>query len=326
MNERYLWDKSGASDPEVARLEALLVRFRHAPTQEPELPAGARRAPAPEVLPAEPAARESRWKRVVVLAVAAAAMVCVWVFLGPEEPRVRGYSVVGEGGASIVRVGDELETGDDRAQMKIAELGHVAVEPRSRVRVEDCGTLAHRLFLEEGAIRARILGEPREFQVGTPSGLTVDLGCEYTLEVAPGGNAILEVFTGQVAFEFEGRSVYVPEGALCLSTPDRGPGWPVFRDATSEFKQAAALLQSQGHFDSIEQEDAFFDGSRDDTLTLWHAFDDPRTSPEIARRAYERLSKIFPKPEGVTDDGLLSGDPSMRAAWMEAMKPSWRTG
>jgi hypothetical protein len=337
MNERYLWDKSGERDPEIERLETLLARFRHAPTAEPELPVGAQAAAAPDVAvesvevavesaemqsPSE--ARVSRAKQGLVLAAAAAAMVCVWLFLGPEEPVVRGYRVVGLEGNRLVRAGEEVATGDERAEMKIAELGHVAVEPQSRVRVDDCGELAHRLYLERGSIHAQILGDPREFQVGTPAGLTVDLGCEYTLAVAPDGRALLEVLTGQVAFEFEGRSVYVPAGAACVSTPDRGPGLPLFEDSTREFKQAVAAVESRGALDSVEQAAALFEGTREDTLTLWHLFDDPRTPPELVTRAFARLSRVFPKPEGVTDGGLLSGDRGMRAAWMEAMKPSWR--
>ncbi len=330
MNERYLWDKSGESDPEIARLETLLARFRHAPPAEPELPVG---APANAVsnvvdaevdLPGTPDARGSRAKRVFVLLAAAAAMVCVWFFLGPERPVVRGYPVVGLEGRHVVRVGDEVTTGEEPAELQIAGLGHVSVEPQSRVRVEDCGELAHRLYLESGSIRARILGEPRAFQVGTPAGLTVDLGCEYTLAVAPDGRALLEVLTGQVAFEFDGRAVYVPAGAACVSTPERGPGLPLFKDSTNAFKQAVATLESHGRLDSAEQEAALFDGTREDTLTLWHLFDDARTPAELALRAFERLSKVFPKPEGATDAGLLSGDREMRASWMEAMKSSWR--
>lgn len=332
MNERYLWDKGGEADPEIARLETLLARFRHAPTAIPELPPGAHATTPPGAQATTPidaaeaprTTRSVRAKQVFVIAAAAAAMACVWFFLGPEQPLVRGYYVASNAGQRLVRAGDEVATGDESARMQIAGLGEVAVEPQSRVRVEDCGELAHRLFLERGAIRARISAEPRAFQVATPSGLTVDLGCEYKLEVAPDGRARLEVLTGQVAFEFDGRGVYVPAGAVCVSTPDRGPGLPLFADSTSAFKQAVATLESHGRLDTPEQEAALFDGTREDTLTLWHVFDGPHTTAELVVRAYARLSKIFPKPEGVTEPGLLSGDRAMRAAWMETMKPSWR--
>src|SRR6185436_6888669 len=93
MEERYLWDKSGEADPEIARLESLLTRFRHAPTSAPELSAGARGTTPEDTADVPRAARGSRAKQVLVLLAAAAAIAGVWFFLGPEQPLVRGYYV-----------------------------------------------------------------------------------------------------------------------------------------------------------------------------------------------------------------------------------------
>ena len=61
--------------------------------------------------------------------------------------------------------------------------------------------------------------EPQVFQVGTPAGWSIDLGCEYDLAVDDGGAALLEVRTGRVAFRAAGREVIVPRGFGCRTAP-----------------------------------------------------------------------------------------------------------
>ncbi len=306
--DEYLWDRSGPPDPEVRRLEGLLSRYRWRG-----------RAAAPR----KPSRLLSFRLGAAIAAGIAAAVLIVWA-VRREDPS--GYRLIGVEGRDLVRAGEEISTGPSQsARVEIGWLGHVDVEPNSQLKVEDCGRNAHRLFLSRGSVSARIWAQPRLFRIGTSAGDAIDLGCAYRLEVAPDGNvSTLRVTTGQVAFEFEGREIYVPAGAVCVSVQGRGPGAPVFEDSTPEFKATVAAAEFAPRCDAGLVQRVIDLAAREDTLTLWHLFTSQRTDPELRRAVYEKLSKVFPKPKGVDETGLFAGDESMCDAWKEEMKPAWR--
>lgn len=305
----YLWDRSGAPDPEVRRLEELLGRHGWK---------GARGF-------AEPKSRRSFRLAAALAAGLAVAALSVWAFRRPAI--ADGYRLVGVEGRDLVRAGEDLATGASSARLEIGGIGHVDVEPNSRLQVSDCGPGGHRLFLERGSVSARIWAPPRQFRIGSPAGETIDLGCAYKLDVTPDGLVSkLSVSTGQVAFEFDGREVYVPAGAACESVRGRGPAAPVFESASAAFKDAVSRVEFGGGADPDAVGRMIGLAERRDTLTLWHLFASKRSSPELQRALFARLASEFPvKPEeGLTETGLLAGEPAMRSAWMDAMKSVWR--
>lgn len=329
MDDRYLWDKSGPADPEVARLERLLAPRAWAPDARSAAELERALADGPARASRRVPARATRPPRRLVLAgslAAVAALVVALALLGPRPDERRGeteragYRVHGLAGRERVAVGEELVVAGE-ATLEIADLGEVTVEPGSRVGVVAAGADLHRLTLAEGALRARILAPPRLFQVDTPAGLTTDLGCEYTLRVLPDGSAEMAVLSGQVAFELDGREVYVPAGAACTSSPATGPSAPLFADAAPAFRAAVERAERAPEPASADLDVIAGIDRREDGLTLFHLLDAP--SPALRERAFARLSDLFPKPPGATDAELRVPGPA-RAAWLEAMKPHWR--
>lgn len=307
----YLWRKSGAPDPEVEQLERLLGRYRLG------------QVPWTDEAPA----RQAKARRIpfrLVLAIAAGIAVAALIFWAFGGSRSSGYRVIGLEGRDVVRAGEGFSTGSESgARLEISWLGHVDVEPNSRVTVEDCGRDAHRLFLERGSVKAKIWAQPRLFQIGTPAGNSIDLGCAYELDVADDKTSRLRVTTGQVAFEFEGREIYVPAGWTCISDPRLGPGAPIHDEATEEYRRALAAVEFAPDPDPA-QVAIVLDVGYEGTLTLWHLLISDRTAMSFRHAAFEKLAKAYPKPGPVTEAGLLAGDARMRAEWLEVMKPSWR--
>ena len=317
----YLWDRSGAPDPEVARLETLLRPLGH---QAGTAPPGFR----PQQRPWSSRA----WRVGRPLLSAAAALVlgfAAWFLSGglgggwtvqqlAGAPRVDGVSLDRD---SLLRRGGELVTDEaSRARIDIGRIGRVDVEPGSRVSLVTAGTREHRLALDRGTIHARIWAPPRFFFVDTPSAQAIDLGCAFTLRVDESGAGRLRVTHGWVQFAYGGREAYIPQGAVGETRPGVGPGTPRYEDAPALF--AAALEQLDfGEGDARTRAAAVqvvLDAARPrDALTLWHLL--ARVNPPDRVRVYERLAQLAPPPSHISRDAVLGGDRQALEAWWDSL-------
>jgi len=307
MSERYLWDKGGPPDASVQRLERLLGRYRLAGDA------------AKLGLPARPRARSS-----ALLWLAAAAVVALASYAGLRSlardaaGAVPAYAVEGLAGMRSASAGEAIETGGSQATLRVASLGEVVVEPGSRLEVEDCGEQAHRLFLRRGSVRASITAAPRQFQIGTPAGLTVDLGCRYELTVDSAGRSRLAVLHGRVAFEGAGRKVLVPSGAWCEATREEGPLVPFAGETPDALVEAVRAVERHPAPETGAVEVAL--GSSG--LTLWHLYRNG-ASPELRERALEKVLELYPLPRGVSEARVRAGEARAIAAWEESVARRW---
>lgn len=314
MSSEHLWDPGADPDPDVRRLEHLLARYRHV---ERGAPAWTR--------PSRP-----RWPWFA--AAAAAVIVCTWTawrFLRPADEAA--YRVEGLAGVARVRAGEHVETdATGSARIEIAALGHVDVGGATRVRIDDCGTAGHHLYLERGRVSASILAAPRVFQIDTPAGRTIDLGCAYEIEVDDSGVAHVSVTSGQIEFVVDGRELYVPAQASCEARPGLGATWPKFADTSGALNDVVAIASGAKMLSTGGDDVKVVDGllaacTERDTLTLWHVFDSTLPAPWIRERVYDRLVREFPLPPGIDEAAVLAGDREARRAWRDEMSSRWRT-
>jgi hypothetical protein len=317
--EPYLWDGTGTPDPDVVRLEKALGVLRH--KSRPLV------VPARTVEPRRRLAAPRPW-----LAAAAALVIMTagaWFALSLRSstwrvravagvPAVAGRSVT-EGGR--LSPGEWLVTdGSARARVAVGNIGSVDVEPNTRVQLVASGAREHRMALERGTIHARIWAPPMFFYVNTEAAVAVDLGCAYTLQIDSGGAGLLRVTHGWVGFEREGRTTYVPEGAVCVTRADKGPGTPRYDDAPSGYGEALLLLDF-GRADDPGRAAALdlvvSAARRRDGLSLWHLL--TRGSPEERARVYDRLAELVPPPAGVSREKVLAGDRQALDRWWDQL-------
>jgi hypothetical protein len=241
-----------------------------------------------------------------------------------EVARLEGAPKVGteriEGNGKLA-VGQWLETdATSRAQISVANIGHVEIEPNSRVQLIETNPTEHRLAMTHGRLHAMISAPPRLFIVETPSATAVDLGCSYTLEVDKAGRSILHVTSGWVALELKGRESIVPAGAYCVTQPGKGPGTPYFDDASEKFRDALTRLDFQnGGAKALSV--VLAEAREYDTLTLWHLLSRVRGAER--GRVYDRMAALVTPPAGVTKEGIMKLDKGMLNLWKKGLEWAW---
>jgi hypothetical protein len=330
MQDDYLWDGSGAPDPEIQRLESLLAPFRHAEGSL-ELPAE---------IPAAPSLRMPWIPRLAAAAVVLLALgIGIFFSFGPAETPATGPSwdvgnlegapEIGSRALSVdpsatakLYVGQTLTTNSSsRATLSENDLGQIQIDPNSRVRLLQSGPNHKRLQLDVGTIHAAIWAPPGQFVVDTPSAIAVDLGCAYTLQVAPDGSGTIRTTLGWVGFHLNGRDSFIPAGAMCSTRPKVGPGIPYFEDSSEAFRQALYVYDraEESSSDSSNALATLLSQARPrDALTLWHLISRVAAG-EPRAEVYERLAALVPPPSGVTREGMLQLDPHMLDLYWNAL-------
>lgn len=230
-------------------------------------------------------------------------------------PRIAAQLVQGD---TRLGVGQWLETDNaSRARVSVASIGEVRLEPNSRLRLVQTSATDHRVELARGTLHALIWAPPRLFFVETPGATAVDLGCAYTLTVDREGGGVLEVTSGYVALEHQGRESIIRSGFKCLTRARQGPGTPFAADAPEPLQAALARLDFSRNAGAAALATVLEHARADDAITLWHLL----TRPDPAQRArvFDALAKFQPPPAGVTREGIGAGDAAMRRAWADEL-------
>lgn len=310
MREAYLWDRSGDVDPEVEEFERVLSQFR--PSRPLRQPA---RAWMPQAIaaclllaaagslfvPLAPSAQETPWQVLTVNG---------QVELGPRLARA----------TAMLCANQSLRTDSaSHATLEAGEVGRIEVDPATELRVVESASSRQRLSLDRGTIHALIWAPPRQFVVDTPSSRAIDLGCKYTLTVEPSGSGLLKVEFGWVAFQFRGREAFIPAGAVCRTSRERGPGTPYFEGSSPAFQRAvedfdrtatrpcAVTAQDCGEREALER--LLPQATPKDAMTLWHLLARARAGERAA--IFDRFVQLVGMPHGVSREGILAGDPAM---------------
>ncbi|MBV8545651.1 MAG: hypothetical protein JO093_02940 [Acidobacteria bacterium] len=292
MNDDYLWDGSGEPDAEVQKLEGLLGRYRSA-------------APMPDFKRVAVIRRRPRWP----FAVAAASIVCAILgairFYTPANRwRATDESGVADVPHAILRAGDVVRTERGSVRLQSPAVGTIDLGANTTVRLIENRSKRHRLALAAGTIHAKTTSPPGVFVIDTPKARAIDLGCEYTLTITPGGGGELHVIAGWVDLTHGYEQSLVPQGASAMITSDGALSVPVFDDATPAFHAAVRDHDVSTIVAHARMRDAF---------TLLNLF--CLATPDERMLLYDRLNQLVPAPASITRESVRYWAPSSTELW-----------
>lgn len=339
MNDDSLWNADSSRDPELDRVERALAKHR--------------RPARPLIDLATLEAHRPRPKRSLSLGrslLAAGMLLGATVLLrtantpstsdGPRSGATP-YSLETIEGAVAVSVDDrELRTSntrlppgsvitsgkDGRARLRVDRVGSMILEQDSRMRIDD--SIAHDdssgyfVHLDKGSLRATIFAAPRLFQIGTPGGIAVDLGCIYRATVRTDGSTLLTVESGAVSFEALDHKVYVPRDAEAVAKPGRGPGTPVWSDSPSEYKSDVEALDAATEPSQDLLARVLAPNESRATLTYAHLL--THASASVRTAALDRVIAIEKKALELDRDALLRGDRRETQRLIDLFRNDWR--
>jgi hypothetical protein len=243
---------------------------------------------------------------------------------GWQVARLDGSAQVGNGSASVsmgLRAGQVLRTAKNSTLMLEDDtLGRVDLGPESELRAAS----NRQLQLHRGKLHAFIWAPARQFVVDTPSARAVDLGCEYTIDVNSGGDGLLKVAMGWVAFQFDGHESFIPAGAQCITRKRTGPGIPYYEDAPAALAQSVANLERG---DTAALNGILAAARPRDGLTLWHLL--TRVPAEDRGAVFDRFTELVKLPPDVSRERVLRKDPEMiDLCWnaLELQNTGWWRG
>ena len=274
MNDDYLWDRSGAPDPEVERLERVLapLGYQHR----------------------EPRPRRARW----VAAAAVIGVAAALVLMVAPTAQDTSWQVAG----AALHKGQVVRTGSAAVTLEAESVGRIDLAPHSELTA----SAEKKLTLRSGELHAFIWAPAREFVVDTPSASAVDLGCEYTLNVDGNGDGLLRVKLGWVAFQVGDREAFIPAGAQCVTRKKGGPGIPYFEDAPAVLRDRVAAYERG---DSSVLGGLLAAARPHDGLTLWHLL--TRVAERDRGAVFDRFRELVQVPAEVTREGVVGGNAKM---------------
>lgn len=281
-DDSYLWDKSGAADPDIVQLERALGPY----VAPPYRPLRTRRSIG--------------WPLAIAAAVVLSAM--LWRLSRPAA------SIWQLDSGRTLALGEVVRTGPGQhARLEASAVGSLRLEPNSALQIVNAQPGQQRLVLTRGTLHALIWAPSQSFAVETPAGTSIDLGCAYTLAVDDQGAGLVTVSAGWVAFQAGQRESFIPAGAACRTRRGAGPSLPYFTDAPNAF------LESLSRWESNQELDGLLQAARaKDALTLWHLLQRTKGGPR-RRQVARRLAALVPPMDAAA---LERGDPAaLNQAW-----------
>ena len=191
--------------------------------------------------------------------------------------------------------------GDSQLTLRADDLGSIDLFPDSEIRA----STTRQVKLNRGKLHAFIWARPGQFVVDTPSSRAIDLGCEYTINVDPAGDGLLQGRHGLGGISIRrARELHPRRGAVRHPQAYRARA---FRTMKIPPRRCSRPWDGFERGDRGSLPVILAEARPRDGLTLWHLLTRvPRPKNESA--VFDRFAQLVAVPAGRTKEAVLRRD------------------
>lgn len=204
-----------------------------------------------------------------------------------------------------IRDGQFIITNDSsRAELYIADIGRVIVEPNTKLMIIKGEDGKNRISVEYGTVDAQMKPVPDPISFVLPSAIAYDQGGSYKLTVDSTGDGLFYVKEGKVEVVSGDRQSVVPAGSLVMTKNGVGVGTPFSANSSSVFKKALYNFDF-GSCDLSCVTTIVNEATSFDAVTLVNML--PKVDQDLKDKVYSKAIVIAPPPPKVPRADSLPG-------------------
>ena len=222
-----------------------------------------------------------------------------------------------------IRDGEYIITNDtSRAELLIADIGKVIVEPNTKLMIVKGEDGKNRLSVIYGTIDADMKKVQNPVPVELPSALAMDDGGSYKLTVDESGDGLFYVRSGQVEVVSGSKQSVVPAGNLVMTKKDKGVGTPFNQNSSSVFKKALYNFDF-GNCDVSCVNTILNSADKNDAVSLVNLIQD--VDNEYKDQVYTKVASFVSPPRPIPKDSIPFFDENEIEDWVEKIEVTVNT-
>ncbi len=210
-----------------------------------------------------------------------------------------------------------LTNSDSRAELVVADLGKVIIEPNSKVIFVKSADGDKRILVEYGTINTVMNPNTKDFFVEMPSAVATDNGGSYMITIDSTGDGLVFVKSGKVEVASPNREAIVPAGNLVLTKKNLGVGTPFNENSSAKFKSALFNFDF-GNCEGSCVKTLINNAKMSDAVTLVNLI--PNVDKEYSDQVYTKLANFVPPPAGVPVDSIPYIDEEEINRWVDKIQ------
>lgn len=234
---------------------------------------------------------------------------------------IKGNSLIGDVAMSnidSIKEGQYIMTNDSsRAELVIANMGRVIIEPNSKIIFVKGADGNNRISVEYGTIEANMKTDSKTFFVEMPSAVAMDMGGDYKLTIDSTGDGLVYVKSGKVEVQSDNRGAIVPAGNLVMTKRDLGVGTPFNENSSARFKNALMNIDF-GKCGGTCLNTLLNNAKQTDAVTLVSLIS--RVESQYKDEVYAKVANFVSPPKRIHSDSLPYFDEEKMNEWIDKIQ------